>query len=73
MRKDKPRISEADLEDWLLDLIQVTHWHSVHIRPAMRRDGTWISPVAGEGKGYPVELEDKFVGFEKFQEKCKEG
>ena len=51
--KDVLKISEAHLEEWLLDLIQVTHWHSVHIRPAMRRDGTWISPVAGEGKGYP--------------------
>ncbi len=47
------RITEADLEGWLLDLCQVTGWHAVHFRPAMLRSGKWVTPVSGEGKGYP--------------------
>lgn len=46
------KISESHLEDWLLDLCQVTHWHTVHFRPAMLKDGRYVTPVAGQAKGY---------------------
>ncbi len=46
-------ISEAELEDWLLDLCQVTGWSSAHFRPGMTRSGKWVTAVSGDGKGFP--------------------
>ncbi len=47
------RINEADLEVWLLDLCRVTGWSTCHFRPAMLKDGRYVTPVSGDGKGFP--------------------
>lgn len=44
-------------EDRLVrDIIDVAHlygWLVAHFRKAMTRRGNWVTPVAGDGKGFP--------------------
>lgn len=37
----------------VLDLAKVRHWFRLHIRPARRANGGWLTPVQGEGEGLP--------------------
>lgn len=46
-------ITESQLEDWLLELCQVTGWSTCHFRSAMLRSGRFVTPVSGQGKGFP--------------------
>ncbi len=47
------KISEAELLQRVIDLAHYTGWRVAHFRPALKKDGTWVTPVAGDGKGFP--------------------
>jgi hypothetical protein len=37
----------------VLEVAWLAGWRSLHIRPARRADGSWRTPVAGDGRGWP--------------------
>ena len=37
----------------MLEVAKLAGWRSLHIRPARRSDGSWRTPVAGDGRGWP--------------------
>lgn len=45
-------MSETQLADQVIDLSRVLGWRSLVIRPARTKHG-WVTPVAGDGKGWP--------------------
>jgi hypothetical protein len=40
-------ISEADLEDLVIDYAKLMKWHVTHFRPAQIRAGKWVTPLKG--------------------------
>jgi len=43
-------------EDLVRDAIEAAHlygWLVAHFRQAMTKHGNWVTPVAGDGKGFP--------------------
>lgn len=46
-------MTEDELETAVTQLCAVLHLHTAHFRPAMTRPGRWVTPVAGQGKGWP--------------------
>lgn len=40
-------------EEQLLEVAARFGWLRAHFRPAQRADGTWRTPVSGDGKGFP--------------------
>lgn len=51
---DRLKLSEDDWLGIVTDLAQLHGWHWMHIRPAMKRDGSWRTPIAGDlGAGWP--------------------
>ena len=48
------RLSEDDWLGMITDLASLKGWHWLHLRPAMKRSGGWITAVAGDlGTGWP--------------------
>jgi hypothetical protein len=45
-------VSETQLADQVIDLARILGWRSLVIRPARTKHG-WVTPVAGDGKGWP--------------------
>jgi hypothetical protein len=45
-------MSEDDLLASVLEMGQLLHVRTAHFRPAQVRPGKWITPVAGDGKGW---------------------
>lgn len=46
------QVSETAFADQVMDLARLLGWRSLHIRPARTKHG-WVTPVAGDGKGWP--------------------
>lgn len=46
-------ISEAAFQRQVMDLAQLHGWRVSHFRAARTRDGRTITPVAGDGAGFP--------------------
>src|SRR5438270_115695 len=46
-------VTEAAFTRSVLDLMRVLGWRSLHIRPARTASGSWRTPVAGDGIGFP--------------------
>jgi VRR-NUC domain len=44
---------EQSLQACVLEVARLAGWRTLHIRPARRADGSWRTPVAGDGKGWP--------------------
>jgi hypothetical protein len=44
---------EASFQTVVLEVARLAGWHSLHIRPARRADGSWRTPIGGDGKGCP--------------------
>ncbi|KKN31849.1 hypothetical protein LCGC14_0819730 [marine sediment metagenome] len=48
-----PRMTERHFQKAVLALLRLYHWRVAHFRPAMKKDGTWVTPVAADGAGFP--------------------
>lgn len=46
-------MSEKELTRLVIQLARLLKWRSAHFRPAMLRSGKWVTPVQGDGKGFP--------------------
>ena len=46
-------ISEADFQDMISDLAHLCGYKVAHFRKARKKDGSWITPVSADGKGWP--------------------
>jgi hypothetical protein len=44
---------EAAFQACVLEVAKLTGWKTLHIRPARRADGSWRTPIGGDGKGWP--------------------
>jgi VRR-NUC domain-containing protein len=55
-------MSEAELQDAVIDLAHLLGWQVAHFRPA-RTDRGWRTPVAADGAGFPdcVLVRDRVV------------
>lgn len=55
------RETEEDFMKTIIDLLHLKGWIVAHFRHAMRKDGSWITPVQADGKGFPdlVAVRDK--------------
>lgn len=47
-----PKMSEAQLQDAVVELAQLLGWEVAHFRPARTTDG-WRTAVSADGKGFP--------------------
>ena len=45
--------SEAEFTAQCLQLAHLRGWLTMHERPALRKDGRWMTPAAGDGAGWP--------------------
>jgi VRR-NUC domain len=45
--------SEAAFTAAVLQLMKITGWKTLHIRPARTASGDWRTPVSGDGVGFP--------------------
>jgi hypothetical protein len=52
MASSLPQMSEAELQQNVIDMAHVFGWLVHAERPAMRADGTWRTPIQGD-KGFP--------------------
>jgi hypothetical protein len=52
MASSMPQMSEAQLQQNVIDMAHVFGWLVHAERPAMRADGTWRTPIQGD-KGFP--------------------
>lgn len=52
-RDGKPAIPESALLANIIKAARLCGWKSAHFRPAMTRRGRWVTPVQGDGKGWP--------------------
>ena len=46
-------VSEAEFQRMVIDLAHLHHWRVAHFRAAQKADGSWVTPVAADGKGFP--------------------
>jgi hypothetical protein len=53
MASSLPQMSEAELQQNVIDMAHVFGWLVHAERPAMRADGTWRTPIQGD-KGFPT-------------------
>ena len=44
---------ERSFQTVVLEVARLAGWRALHIRPARRADGSWRTPVGGDGKGWP--------------------
>ncbi len=47
-----PPISEAEFQRQVMQFAKLHGWRTAHFRKAQRQNGTWLTPVAGDGKGF---------------------
>lgn len=52
MPATQPAISEAELQEMVLETAQILGWYRAHFRPAKTKHG-WRTAVGGDGKGFP--------------------
>lgn len=45
-------ISEKEFTDQVLKLAKLLGWRTAHFRPARTANGSWRTPVQGDGKGF---------------------
>lgn len=45
--------SEERWQQFVLHIAKMTGWRTAHFRPAQTKRGTWVTPVGGDGKGFP--------------------
>ena len=57
-------MTEAELQQAVIDLAHLLGWRVAHFRPARTSDG-WRTPVAADGKGFPdlVLVRDRTILF----------
>jgi len=48
-----PAMLEKDWQRVVMEMAQLAGWKRAHFRPAIRQSGTFSTPVAGDGKGFP--------------------
>ncbi len=48
----EPAITEAELQDGVIELARYLGWRVAHFRPALTRHG-WRTPVQADGTGFP--------------------
>ena len=46
-------MTERDFQRAVIEMARLFGWRTAHFRPARRRDGTWRTPVEGDGAGFP--------------------
>jgi hypothetical protein len=46
-------MTEAQFTTAVLGLMRVLGWRSMHVRPARTAAGSWRTPIAGDGIGWP--------------------
>ena len=47
------KVTEAQFQRQVLALAKLTSWRVAHFRTAMNARGQYMTPVAGDGKGFP--------------------
>src|SRR5690348_4419552 len=47
------QLSERDFTAQIIQLARVFGWRVAHFRPAMTKRGRWVTPVQGDGAGFP--------------------
>jgi len=47
------RPDEASFQACVLEVARLAGWRALHLRPARRADGSWRTPVSGDGIGWP--------------------
>jgi VRR-NUC domain len=47
------KADEQSFQACVLEVARLAGWRALHIRPARRADGSWRTPVAGDGRGWP--------------------
>lgn len=52
-RKLYSQISEAAFTSQMIALARWHKWRVAHFRPALTQRGRWVTPVAGDGAGFP--------------------
>jgi hypothetical protein len=45
-------MTHKQMQSGLEELAHTLGYKIAHFRPAMRRDGSWVTPVSGDGKGW---------------------
>lgn len=50
------RVTEKEFQKTFLAMAKARGWRSAHFRSAMTKGGNWVTPVAGQGKGFPDNL-----------------
>lgn len=51
--KDPAEPTEAQFTKQVIDLARLHGWRVAHFRPGLTRSGKWVTPVQGDGKGFP--------------------
>ena len=46
-------MSEAQLQQAVIEAAKFNGWHIAHFRAGMTRRGRWVTPVSGDGAGFP--------------------
>lgn len=46
-------MKEKDLQKGVIDVMRLFNWRVAHFRTAMGKRGNYMTPVAGDGKGFP--------------------
>ncbi len=52
-RAKPPVVSESQLQSAVIKLAQTLGWLTFHARPAQAKNGRWLTPVQGDGAGFP--------------------
>ena len=46
-------LTEEQWQSQVIDLARLNGFRCAHFRPARKADGSWATPVAADGKGFP--------------------
>jgi hypothetical protein len=46
-------MKESEFQKMVLDLAKLLGWRRAHFRPARTGSGGWVTPVQGDGVGFP--------------------
>jgi hypothetical protein len=47
------RVDEQSFQAAVVEVARLAGWRTLHIRPARGADGSWRTPIGGDGKGWP--------------------
>ncbi len=50
---DVRAMSEGELQSSVIELAQLLGWRVAHFRTALSKSGHWMTPVQGDGAGFP--------------------